>query len=332
MNYVHENMRRAQLKDAVITQKFWFNRNSLNTLCNISNVSSTVTCAVEKKEEDCYYYIPSSAEIDLVELSVDEIINGEKEKRFDSMNNDSHIKYCKYDDDSVINYKNRQDSISSEGSDINSNESVLSRRYSGILPQIKKYIQHLSATATTVATTGHNSLLLSYLSLIQGRSTGALPTTARWMRDFIRNHKHPENSKSYSSSSSSGGGNVTVENDNSSISQPQQNHDNSNTDTERDCSDNESSSSSISSRERCRNTTDGTIGRVVADALLQRCEDIGMGRIHCPQLYGAGSAILFRSTVDKDGHCNIGSGDSNNSGMNVNIHPLEGIGEDELIF
>jgi hypothetical protein len=67
ISYVEENMRRAQLKDAAIRQKFWIRRNAAS-----GPVLRNASALIER------FSIPSAAEIELVELSMDEIFNGEQ--------------------------------------------------------------------------------------------------------------------------------------------------------------------------------------------------------------------------------------------------------------
>ena len=68
--------------------------------------------------------------------------------------------------------------------------------------------------------------ILPYLSLLSKRASGALPTTARWLRNFVTSH-------------------------------PQYVHNNR-----------------------------GEVTPAISNDLLAVCEDIGMGRIQCPELYG----------------------------------------------
>jgi len=195
MSYVQENMRRAQLKDAVLTQKFWFRRNAFDDHGAPS--------------EEKTFKIPSLKEVDLVELTIDEIMNGSPDKRF-----------------------------------------------VGVMPTLKKYVHHTllkpavaaantaaaeeacvvdcGASAGAGADSGGVSVDVSsdaskldpYFELISLRASGALPTTARWMRNFVT--RHP-----------------------------------------------------------LYTPLSGALTPRIADDLLQACEDIGMGRVQCPELYGA---------------------------------------------
>jgi hypothetical protein len=60
MSLVEENMKRAQLKDAVLNQKFWMRRNAI------------------KETPFRSFEIPSLQEVETVELTMDEIFHGEK--------------------------------------------------------------------------------------------------------------------------------------------------------------------------------------------------------------------------------------------------------------
>jgi glutamate--cysteine ligase catalytic subunit len=175
MSYVHENMRRAQLKDAVLTQKFWFRRDALR---NPSN-------SICDGRPNCAYSIPAVEEMDLVEMSVNEIMNGV------AAGNGTEGRHF----------------------------------FSGLLPAVSAYVrEHLAAEpAASHRSTEHP--LQSYLELISRRASGALPTTARWMRNFVT--RHPQ----YVPGS-------------------------------------------------------GRLHSLLANDLLQACDDIGMGRLQCTELYG----------------------------------------------
>ena len=172
MSYVHENMRRAQLKDAVLTQKFWFRRDGLRN-------PPTSVC----DGPNCAYSIPAVEDMDLVEMSVDEIMNGVAAGN------------------------------GTEG------------HFPGLLPAVSAYVrEHLAAKpAASHKSTEHP--LQSYLELISRRASGALPTTARWMRNFVTRHPLYEPGS-------------------------------------------------------------GRLHTLLANDLLQACDDIGMGRVQCIELYG----------------------------------------------
>ncbi len=63
LSYVEENIRCAQLKDSVINQKFYFNKNTFRT-------SKTTT--TDNKNN----FIPNMSDIEIVEVTLDEIFNG----------------------------------------------------------------------------------------------------------------------------------------------------------------------------------------------------------------------------------------------------------------
>jgi glutamate--cysteine ligase catalytic subunit len=118
MSLVEENMRRAQTADAVKKQTFYMRRAALDP-------SSSVPC------------VPALADGDVVELTLNEIVNGQE----------------------------------GEGG------------FPGLVPAILGYLESL----------GCNSLVrgrfLPYLGLIQKRAAGELPTTAQWIRKFVKSHK-----------------------------------------------------------------------------------------------------------------------------------------------
>ena len=151
LSLVEENMRRAHTMDAVKKQTFFVRRSSLNsTSCDMS--------------------IPSVGPDDIVELTLNEFING-------------------------------------------------SEQFPGLVPAVLGYLESL----------GCNSLVrgrfLPYLNLLKQRAAGELPTTAAWIRKFVKNH-------------------------------PQY-------------------------------AGDGVVSPAIADELIQLCDDIGMGRVACPELLGS---------------------------------------------
>lgn len=162
MSYVHENMRRAQLKDAVLTQKFWFRKNSLGA-------------AAPNRP----FVVPRLEEIEMVELSLDEIMNGQKSS------------------------PNMLDDKAPFG---------------GLLPQVAQFVRtHLlpeqqhavrnseiskeivkakdkaddhmtSSDLPQTSQRGLSSQLCHYVKLIRDRAAGRLPTTARWLRNQAIRH------------------------------------------------------------------------------------------------------------------------------------------------
>ena len=215
MSLVHENMRRAQLKDAVLNQKFWFRCNALDNLLGQGAVDSKDYVNVHKEENP--YCIPSLNELDLVELSIDQIMNGYQNASFGGVD----------------------------------------KSFKGLLPMVQEYIKstllntsesspikHIDTTDMVGASsvTQHENTtptvevhpLTSHMQLIAQRARGTLPTTARWIRNFVTSHPH------YVPRS-------------------------------------------------------GVLTPTVANDLLQACEDIGMGRVQCPELYGQYAAPVVQN-------------------------------------
>ena len=171
MSYVHENMRRAQLKDAVLTQKFWFRRNILEESSSNSPNSKNIPSITEASE--------------LVELSIDEIMNGMKLEKVHKEKNSPFPGVLSLINSYIKNNLNSNNIINT----IDNNNDVT----------------NINPTTTTTTTTTNNnnnndsndnniistpstSLLDDYLELIRLRSSGRLPTTARWMRNFVLHH------------------------------------------------------------------------------------------------------------------------------------------------
>jgi len=180
MTLVHENMRRAQLKDAVLTQKFWFRRNSLQVISPDSQVAyildpdDAVADPCRDRTIDGMHHhriasstIPSIAEIDLVELSIDEIMNGEKKR---AIMGDS------------------SDSSDSDG------KGTTGPLFQGLIPHIRQSLGRSSSSSPSSSSSGSSDAktpghpLDKYLDLLSDRASGRLPTAARWMRDYVTSH------------------------------------------------------------------------------------------------------------------------------------------------
>ena len=175
ISLVEENMRRAQLQNAVLEQKFWVRKESFQPPFIAKNPSFG---GVDSGRS----LVPSVDEITPIELSLDEFFNGRQASPIDRV-------------------AGRQ----GDG-------------FPGLIPAIYGYLEALGCDALTIGR------LSPYLTLLQKRASGELPTAAHWMRSFVRSHP-----------AYAGDGKVT----------PQ-----------------------------------------IADDLLTRCDDIGMGLVQCPELVG----------------------------------------------
>jgi hypothetical protein len=213
MSLVEENMKRAQLKDAVLLQRFYIRRNIFSPE-NVNNSIFQNTQRIEdccresdehhpiKTDTPCEHshlvmtpsaydrVIPSIEDIDIIELSINEILNGES------------------------------------GQD--------PKRFPGILPMLYHFINSLGCDDRKHVT----NELRAYLSLISDRAAGRLPTTAHYLRKFVEQHPDYRG--------------------------------------------------------------DGTMTPFIADDLLELCEDIGMGRVQCHELYGEHRAVPSLDLVDEE--------------------------------
>lgn len=160
ISYVEENMRRAQLKDAVTDQKFYFRRNSFD-VPPVSDNNGRVSQRM----------VPKPSDIDIVEVTLDEIFNGSFENNM-----------------------------------------------KGIIPAVMHYLHSLGTCEYTL--TG----IHKYLTFLSKRASGELPTAAKWMRSYVKSHP--------------------------------------------------------------KYSGNGVVSHEVANDLLQLCNDIGMGRVRCPELHG----------------------------------------------
>jgi glutamate--cysteine ligase catalytic subunit len=157
ISLVDENMARSQRKDAVTKEKFFFPKNAFRQ-------NKGLLCDTEK--------IPLNPNDDeYVELSIDELFNGTKDKSFP-----------------------------------------------GFIPVVLTYLDKIGTDSLT------KGRLLPYINLLKKKASGEVPTTARWLREFVLSH--PEYQK------------------------------------------------------------DGRLTPQVADDLIKRCEDIGMGVVQEKALLG----------------------------------------------
>jgi glutamate--cysteine ligase catalytic subunit len=158
MSYVHENMRRAQKKDAVLTQKFWFSANSARQLMSDADQSKTKSVA-----DRHHYHIPERKDIDLVEMTLDEIMNGVASAGGDGCEKFAGLLQL------VRSFaENDLQTAPARGGGVSIRDSVSS------LQPPRDVHQELE----------------SYLALLGARASGALPTAARWMRSYVT--RHPE--------------------------------------------------------------------------------------------------------------------------------------------
>ena len=155
MSVVEENMRRSKAKDAILTQKFFIRKFAL------------------QPDQGLERNIIVPDNLDLLELTIDEIFNGQK-----------HVH----------------------------------NGFPGLYHAMNTYLDFIQCEEHVL------TRLRGYLDLLSKRASGELPTTARWIRNYVTSHP------AY--------------------------------------------------------TGDGTINSVINDDLVKVCDDIGMGVIQKPDLYG----------------------------------------------
>lgn len=155
---VDENMQRAQKRDAVHSQRFYFRKDVFPLSSRVSSVVSSPGSvspmdgtpnglnghapSKEKKLRNCYPKFPDPddhinfgpVDEEYVEMSIDEIMNG-------------------------------------KGAD-----------FPGLLSLVYAYLETLDIDKTS------RDRIEQYLDLIRGKSNGSLQTTATWIRNFVRNH------------------------------------------------------------------------------------------------------------------------------------------------
>ena len=175
-------MKRAQLQDAVMTQKFWVRKESFSpslttvplaaipplplhltsssssgsgsssgvkTSSSSSSSSSTVNefGTIRRTSDSSSSLVPKQSEITAIELTLDEFFNGRQGTAID-----------------------RAAGRQGEG-------------FPGLIPAIYGYLEALGCDALMIGR------LRPYLTLLQKRASGELPTAAQWIRKFVRSHK-----------------------------------------------------------------------------------------------------------------------------------------------
>jgi len=142
---VDENIKRAQKRDAVLSQKFYFRKN-VSTTCSPPDASECIRRSKcpdseqngePKTNGESHQHLNTSYQTcpkNLQELSIDEIINGSSEK------------------------------------------------FTGLIPFIRDYMDNIEIDVDTRCT------VKQYLDFISDRASGKLMTTAKYMREFVKNH------------------------------------------------------------------------------------------------------------------------------------------------
>lgn len=196
MSLVEENLRRAQLRDAALTQKFFFRRNCLST-----NAPEAATERLSPSDETAAPTPPRPPrleDLDIAELSLDEILNGEKPGQ-------------------------------PPHGDIDP-----TRLFPGLIPLVQRYMDSVGCVDSLAV----SAALAPYLDLLSDRAAGVLPTTAHYLREFVQCHPQYRG--------------------------------------------------------------DGRLTPAIADDLLSHCDDVGMGRVAAPALYGARAKVKNLDEVDDE--------------------------------
>ena len=164
-------MRRAQLENAVMTQKFWVRKESFSPSLTtvplsplplpplplplssssgrVASVSSPINnFGTIRRTADTLTtsLVPKLSEITAIELTLDEFFNGKTGTAID-----------------------RAAGRQGEG-------------FPGLIPAIYGYLEALGCDALMIGR------LRPYLTLLQKRASGELPTAAQWIRKFVRSH------------------------------------------------------------------------------------------------------------------------------------------------
>ena len=171
ISLMETNMERAQLENAVLTQKFWVRKESfspsLTTVplsplpqspssepllmgsgrtANKPSASNGFGTIRRTGDTANISLVPKGSEITAVELTLDEFFNGKRGTAID-----------------------RAAGRQGEG-------------FPGLIPAIYGYLEALGCDALMIGR------LRPYLTLLQKRASGELPTAAQWIRKFVRSH------------------------------------------------------------------------------------------------------------------------------------------------
>lgn len=191
MSLVEENLRRAQLRDAVLTQKFFFRRNCLSADAPEAAPGDEAAARTSPRP-------PRREDVDIAELSLDEILNGEQP----SQPHNAHVPPA--------------------------------RLFPGLVPLVQRYMDSVGCVDSLAV----SAALAPYLDLLSDRAAGKLPTTAHYLRDLVQRHPQYRG--------------------------------------------------------------DGRLTAAIADDLLSHCDDVGMGRVAAPALYGARAKVKNLDEVDDE--------------------------------
>lgn len=197
MSLVEENLRRAQQRDAVLTQKFFFRRNCLSDAPETADAQLRVAPGAEAASH-APPRPPRREDVDVAELSLDEILNGEKPNQ----PHNAHL--------------------------------PAPRLFPGLVPLVQRYMDSVGCVDSLAVA----AALAPYLDLLSDRAAGKLPTTAHYLRDLVQRHPQYRG--------------------------------------------------------------DGRLTAAIADDLLRHCDDVGMGRVAAPALYGARAKVKNLDEVDDE--------------------------------
>ncbi|CAG0886843.1 unnamed protein product [Cyprideis torosa] len=171
---VDENMRRAQHRDAVTEEKFWFRKNILS-----SKKTGSVPSDSDDEFEmllDTVSSIPRASYSTESSDSVDEECLIRNERNFSAERTN-------------VSFDEEDNEVLSEDVEMTADEIINgsnNSRFPGLLHFIRRYLNHRARKSKEEREASVS--LESYLKLIEFRASGRIPTVARWMRDLVAQH------------------------------------------------------------------------------------------------------------------------------------------------
>ena len=148
LSNVDENMQTAQKRNAVLNEKFIFRKNIFGDLNNPSSPTPKTTMSLPN---------PCDPDID--------VRRGQLRPSMEALNttqDPSNNEFALFSIDTIINGKENE--------------------FVGLIPLIKQYLSSMPLDNEIAGK------LDVYLDLVAGKANGSIPTTAKWIRDFVANH------------------------------------------------------------------------------------------------------------------------------------------------
>lgn len=169
-----ENMETAHARDAVLQDKFYFRKNPFTNRPPRSSASSGTTTPVVDHTGGSSSNISTTNGPNKVSTSrpASPPVDGPVEEEYELMTINE-----------IINGQQPQQEGSSNSKGTSSRSSGGSGAFPGLLPLVETYLNSMNIDVETRCN------LARYLLLVKRRANGSLWTTAKWLREFVKNHK-----------------------------------------------------------------------------------------------------------------------------------------------